>query len=332
VRHSRFEARIAARGANFPALCQAQLATGQFGAVPQPAAGQIVQTTGGNPNLDPEVAKTYTFGVVLQPSPVPGLTATVDYFNIRVTGAITAPAVSDIINGCFSPTNTSPTDSSCLAIQRNPLSGALSGPTDGSFRGVFRGSSNFGTIETSGIDFGLNYRRDVGPVNLSVSSNLTYTEKNLFQATPLSINRECVGFYSTACGNPQPEWQWNVRTTVGLESGTDVSLFWRHLGAVKVEPVAPTPQVFGGIPTTGGPATVFADFRSIPSYDYFDLSFRQAVGDNLQLTFTVQNLFDKDPPNVGNTIGGTGPNSGNTFPSVYDALGRRYTAAVRLKF
>jgi iron complex outermembrane recepter protein len=325
-------AAVAGRGANFTALCQSQLAPGQFGAVPQPAAGQIVQTTGGNTNLQPEVAKTYTFGAVIQPSVVKGLALTVDYFNIKVSDAITAPAVSDIINGCFSPTNTNASDPSCLAIQRNPLSGALSGPTDGSFRGVFRGSSNLGTIKTSGIDFGLDYRRDIGPVNVAIKSNLTYTFDNLFQATPLSINRECIGYYSTACGNPQPEWQWNVRTTFGFGKGSDVSVLWRHIGGVNVEPVAPTPQIFGGRPTTGGPATVFADFRSIPAYNYIDLSLRQAVGDHLQLTFTVQNLFDKDAPDVGNTIGGTGPNSGNTFPSVYDAIGRRFTAAVRLKF
>jgi iron complex outermembrane recepter protein len=322
-------AAVTARGANFPALCQSQVAAGQFGNIPAPAAGQIVQTTGGNPNLDPEVANTYTFGVVLEPQPIPGLSFTADYFNIKVKGAVSAPSVADVVNGCFSAVSI---PAACAAIQRNPLTGSLSGPTDGSFRGVFRGASNLGTIETSGVDIGLNYRRDVGPVNLSVSSNVTYTIENLFQATPTSINRECVGYYSVSCGNPQPEWQWNVRATVGFEGGSDLSLLWRHLDSVEVEPLAPTPQVFGGQPTTGGPANIVGAYRSIPSYDYFDLSYRQSIGDNLQLTFTVQNMFDKDPPDVGNTIGGTGPNSGNTFPSVYDALGRRFTAAVRLKF
>jgi hypothetical protein len=46
----------------------------------------------------------------------------------------------------------------------------------------------------------------------------------------------------------------------------------------------------------------------------------------------VQNLLDKDPPDVGNTIGTTTFNSGNTYPSVYDPLGRRYTVGVNLRF
>lgn len=331
-------AMVTGRGANFPALCQTQLAAGQFGNVPAPAAGQIVQTTGGNPNLSPETADSFTVGFVVEPRFVPGLSITADYFDIDITDAISAPSVSDAIGNCFSATNTNPLNPGCTLIQRNPLTGGLSGPTDGSFTGVTLPTTNDGVIETNGFDIGLNYQNDFGLVRLTVNGSLTYTLNTLFQASPISINRQCVGFFSVACsgatppGNPQPELQWNLRTTVGFGEGTDVSVLWRHLGGVDVEPVAPTPQVFGGVPTTGGPATVFADFRSISAFDYFDLSVRQSILENVQLTFTVQNLFDRDPPLVGNTIGGTGPNSGNTFPSVYDALGRRYTAAVRLKF
>jgi iron complex outermembrane recepter protein len=328
-------ATVAANNPNAPALCQAQLRPGQFGNVPVPNAGQIVQTTGGNPNLQPEVANTLTAGVVFEPSFAPGLTVTADYFDIVINGAITAPAVGDVVGGCFNATNTDPNNASCLALQRNPLTGSLSGPTDGSFRGVFRGSSNFGRIKTNGIDLGITYKRDIGSVRFKLESNLTYTISNLFWSvvtSPTAINRECANFYSVNCGNPQPKWQWNARTTFGFGTGTDVSMLWRHLGGVQVEPLAPSPQVFGGKPTTGGPANIVGAYRKISSYNYFDLSVRQTIMDNLQITGTVQNLFDKNPPDVGNSIGGTGPNSGNTFPSVYDALGRRFTIAVRLKF
>jgi len=50
------------------------------------------------------------------------------------------------------------------------------------------------------------------------------------------------------------------------------------------------------------------------------------------VTMTVQNLLNKKPPIVGNTIGSTTYNSGNTFPSTYDALGRRYAVSAKLKF
>ena len=74
------------------------------------------------------------------------------------------------------------------------------------------------------------------------------------------------------------------------------------------------------------------DFGKIPSYDWFDLSLRFNVNDNLTFTAAVQNLFDKDPPVVGSSIGSTSYNSGNTYPSTYDALGRRFAVSARIKF
>jgi outer membrane receptor protein involved in Fe transport len=56
------------------------------------------------------------------------------------------------------------------------------------------------------------------------------------------------------------------------------------------------------------------------------------ITDNLTLTLTVQNLLDKQPPLTGATIGSTSFNSGNTFPSTYDVLGRRYAASVKVSF
>ena len=57
-----------------------------------------------------------------------------------------------------------------------------------------------------------------------------------------------------------------------------------------------------------------------------------SLTDNVTMTLTVQNLMNKKPPIVGNTIGNTSYNSGNTYPSTYDALGRRYAVSAKLKF
>ncbi len=74
------------------------------------------------------------------------------------------------------------------------------------------------------------------------------------------------------------------------------------------------------------------DFGKIRAYDWFDLTVRFNVTDNFTMSATVQNLLDKDPPVVGSSIGSTAFNSGNTFPSTYDALGRRFAVSARLKF
>ena len=74
------------------------------------------------------------------------------------------------------------------------------------------------------------------------------------------------------------------------------------------------------------------NFGKIGAYDWFDLALRFGVSENFDLTMTVMNLFDKQPPITGSTIGTTSFNSGNTYPSTYDALGRRFAVGGRLKF
>ena len=73
-------------------------------------------------------------------------------------------------------------------------------------------------------------------------------------------------------------------------------------------------------------------FRTIKAYSWFDLTTRWEVSKNFDLTMSVFNLFDKKPPVVGGTVGSTSYNGGNTYPSSYDALGRRYAVSARLKF
>lgn len=325
-------AEIQARGSNFQALCLAQLSAvgapgSLLGTIPGPAAGQIQSTQGGNPDLDPETAKTTTIGLVYTPSFIPNVAMSIDYFNIKITDAITTPSQSDVIDGCFQAASLS---NLCSQIFRNPLTGSLSGPADTTF-GPVLALSNLGTLETSGIDVNLTAAHDFDLGRLSVAFSGTWTDEFLFQATPLSINRDCLGYYSTSCGTPLPEFSANTRFTFSTDS-TDVSLLWRYISSTEVEPLAPSPQRPVGSPTTAGPANIVGAYRSIPSYNWFDLAVRHKVVDNLTLTATVQNLLDKDPPDVGNSMSTPANNSGNTFPTLYDPLGRRVTVGFNLSF
>ena len=57
-----------------------------------------------------------------------------------------------------------------------------------------------------------------------------------------------------------------------------------------------------------------------------------SVGEWLTVRAYISNLLDKDPPVVGNEAADTRSNSGNTFPSVFTALGRTYSLGVNLRF
>jgi iron complex outermembrane receptor protein len=309
--------------ANLRAVCLAQGATaGQIGAILAPSAGQINSTGGGNLNLGPEKSNSYSFGVVLQPADlISNLSLSVDYYNIKITGAITQPTVGDAISACFGNiTAASATNPACTVIRRNPNTGGLDGPAN-TTPGVFLTLSNLGKLATSGIDVVMNYSYDFDWAKLSLAVNGNWTEKSTFQATPSGTNRECTGYYSTNCASLQPKWQTSARATLSF-SAIDLSLLWRHIDGFKQEP----DDVING----NGP--VFADFAKIKPFNYFDFSTRVGVSDNVTITFVVQNLLDKKPPIVGNTVGSTTYDSGNTYPSTYDALGRKYGISAKLKF
>jgi outer membrane receptor protein involved in Fe transport len=328
------------------AICLAQGATlGNIASIPEPISGQVLATAGGNLNIKPEKSDSYTVGVIVQPAAIPNFSISADYYNIKVKRAITTPTPGDVIAACFgsdvfNPPAGASTTAACTSISRDPLTGGLSGDPNTS-SGLPLALSNSGSLETDGIDVSANWKGDIGFAELALSftGNYTFNSKfNAFVANPDSINRECVGFYSTNCGSLQPEFQWSQRTTLSFDT-VDVSLLWRHLSSFKQEPLDADP-VSGSGPFFNGtiPATVQGvggrteDFGKISAYDYFDLSVRWGLTDDIALTFTVQNLFDKAPPITGNNAGPTSFNSGNTYPSTYDALGRRYGMALRAKF
>ncbi|WP_034160851.1 TonB-dependent receptor domain-containing protein [Sphingomonas sp. ERG5] len=349
------------------AVCLAQGAPlSSIGAIANPTSGQANATTAGGTYLRPETSNSFTAGVVLQPRFIPGLSITADYYNISIKNAISQPTPGDLITGCFG-NNTgfaaNVANPICGLFTRNPVTGGLDGDPS-TTPGLIFPSSNSGHVLTDGIDLGINYRKNLGFAKLNMSFTGNWTRRSIFQALvpgsiippgyrgaggplPVTLRRECVGFYSQNCGSPgsagpsssagslQPEFTWSHRTTLTF-GDIDFSVLWRHLSAMKAEPGTTTFKGIIGADRPAGTSGVLegqkVDFGKIPAYNYFDLAARFGVGDHLDLTFTVMNLFDKAPPIVGGTIGSTSFNSGNTYPSTYDTLGRRFAVGARVKF
>ena len=296
---------------------------GEIGTVAAPSSGQINTLTGGNPALGPEEAKTKTLGFVWEP--IPKMAVSLDYYQIDITKAVSSKSTSDVLSECYDATKNPGFvfNDSCAAIGRNTINGTFNG---GEARGVATPQSNLGVQSTSGFDVNATYRigmKDFGmPTmgNVDVGFAFTRVQKYEFQATPASVNRDCLGFYSTACNGivsaPVFKNKFSQRTTWNM--GTfSVGYNWRYMSAVDEEP--------------GG--TVFLPaFAHIKAYNYIDLSAVYNVTKNLRLNLAINNAGDKQPPIVGGTIGGTGPNSGNTFPQTYDTVGRYFSFGATLKF
>ncbi|EZP54201.1 TonB-dependent receptor domain-containing protein [Sphingomonas sp. RIT328] len=331
--------------ANLALACRNQGApASSIGSISEPISGQPNVTGGGNPDIRPEIAKTYTVGVVIQPrGVVPGLSVAVDYFNIKIENAIAFATPADILSACFGSSPASITaaqaaSSACTSIRRNSADGSLSG-SSASVAGLPQPLTNRGRLRTDGIDLNANYKRTLGEIGLDVGFQGTWTNHNYFRASETSYDRDCVGYFSTSCASIQPAFAWNQRTSLSFGPGT-LSLLWRHIGAVKYEALAPdaalrqvTTPLFSGVVT--GPTPLAGgtyNFNRIGAYNYLDLSAQVEVNDHLTFTFGVRNMLNKKAPLVGSTAGSTSFNSGNTYPSTYDVLGRLFNVSGKLRF
>ena len=335
--------------ADLRAVCIAQGApVGTIGSITNPTAAQANILAGGNLDLKPEKANTWTLGVVFVPEFLPKFSMSVDYYNIRIKDVIGAATPGDLIEACFGNiTAASVTNPDCLVIQRNPLTGGLDGDP-ATTPGLFGPTTNLGELFTDGVDLIANYKTSVGFGDLALSFVGNWTRNSEFNSNvdnPNSFFRECAGYYSVNCsftGSIQPKLQFSQRTTLTMGK-IDLSLLWRWIDAVKYEPRQFADDLAAAedaeCDLTGGPdgpdpdgCLVDPEFRKIPAEHYFDLTARFNATDNMTFTFTVQNLFDNQPKVVGNTIGSTTFNSGNIYPSTYDSLGRRYAVSAKLKF
>lgn len=321
-------------------VCIAQGASPSvIGFIQVPTAGQANATVGGNPLLVPEKSNSWTAGFVLSPKKIANLNISVDYYNIVVTDAISSPTPGDALDACFGAGNLSVSNPACVGptgIKRDFVTGSLSGdPT--TTGGLFLASTNQGRLETAGIDFTLNWSYPINDdMTFNFGMNGNWTQKLKFQASPTSINRECVGYFSENCGSLAPSF--GFFNTYGLTwKDIDFAILHRYISSMEQEPLDADPAQ-GGSPNfvgklTGGTlAGQEVNFREIPAKNYLDFSVGFNFTENLYVAFLISNLLNTDPPLVGSEAGSTAYNSGNTFPSTYDALGRRFSMTARLRF
>ena len=293
---------------------------GQIGALAQPSAGQINILAGGNPNLSPEEADTTTIGFVFEPAFAKGLTMSLDYYKITIEKAVSNATAAQVNNGCYLANPGFTFNTLCGLINRSPVDGTLNGQSS---RGIVTSQSNLGTIWTAGWDLGVNYRLSLKDIGLSpalgrldIGVNATQVTKWEIQTIPGVPLLDCLGYYGNSCGGPTYKTKFNQRTVWNVGDWA-FQYNWRYVGKATEEP--------------GG--TVYpADVSTIKAYSYIDATVDWNVTKNFKLKLSVTNLFDKQPPLVGSTIGTTSTNSGNTFPAWYDPVGRYYTVGATLKF
>ena len=305
-----------------------------YGHVAPNPSGQYNTLSGGNTSLKPESSDTWTLGAVLTPRMLPGFTLSVDYFDIKVNNLIQALDPGVEINACATQ------GLFCNLIHRTPQNGYTLWL--GTIGYEDNRTLNLGFLKTSGIDFDLNYRLPLSSFHMdqfgSVSFHLTGTYLMSLVTDPgvpvkdasgkVFTSYDCTGLYGeTQCSTPNPQWRHQARLTWNTPwSGLQVSGAWRYFGAVDFQAPALNPYFAGG-------ASGAADAH-LAAQSYFDLAAEVKLHDHYTVRLGVNNIFDKEPPIIGSAAGGTANAlyNGNTYPGVYDSLGRYGFIALQADF
>jgi len=315
-----------AAGAQNPAPLAACLNTGivaaQYGVIPQCPSGQCAVLNGGNPDLTPETAKTFTVGFTARPAFIRGFTASVDYYKIDLTDVIGAIPLGVILQRCLDTGD----DQFCSQIVR-AQNGILFGTTTGAGGYIVGTSVNVGAAKASGVDVQAGYvlpLEDWGVDRwggISVNFTGSYLLKASTTPFPGDEPYDCAGLFGPQCQTLNPRWRHTMRVTWSTPWDVTASLTWRYIHSMTFEQDT-------NEPTIGTGATNPFNHK-LPQRSYLDLSALWNVNDMFAVRGGVNNVLDQDPPLVNNRISQTG--SPNSYPT-YDLLGRRLFVGITAKF
>ena len=299
--------------ASFEECARTGVTADQYGSILDVISGQTQSLTGGNPQLDPESSDTWTFGVVYQPIFAPGLSISIDYFDITVEDYIAAGiAAQTTLDNCLATGD--PTF--CDLITRGPGGTLRSGFAGTGFEAT---NLNIAELKTSGIDGQVRYSTDIGGAGrLLFDYAATYLDTFDYVPFPGGDPVVCAGFSDNSCLNPVNS-QYRHRLQMIWESNFDVDfqVAWRYFSEV---------DAFGEEDV--GPDESFID-DNLPAVNYVDLSAFFQVNDIITFRAGVLNVLNEQPP----VSASSGPplGNGNTYPTVYDT-GRQFFAGVNFRF
>lgn len=279
----------------------------EYGKITECPADTCVELYGGNPNLKPEKAKTITAGFVLTPTDLDGLTVSVDYFRIKVDKYISSVDPSVIISQCIETGD----DFYCSLFHRDHSAGGILFGTNGY---VVSTNVNTGYLKTSGFDLGFNYRLPTDSWgNFDFDMMGTYLIDKITEPLPGLGTYDCKGLFGPTCGEPSPAWRHNFRVSWQLPNHTTtISLGWRYFGRVSLSSNTNNSYLAGTTSIING---------HISDYSWFDLAASYAVSEDITLRAGINNILDKTPPAIDYGLLSSFGN-GNTYPGVYDPMGR----------
>lgn len=259
--------------------------------------GSTIKTgVGGNPDVKPETADTFTLGAVWQSPFADDLSVTLDYFNIEIEQAINSVAGSNMLRLCYS--DPIAYKAYCDNFERDADTHQVTS--------ILKRPMNAASEKVAGVDFNVKYQGYIEQAIIAINWNTTRLlthENTAFSGAETEVLLGKI----TADRGSFAKWKSNLNISTTLDA-LKLSYSIRYIGKADDE-------------NGGGPIG-----SSVPSIIYHDVQLNWAYSEALQLSAGIDNLFDKEPPYL------TSWNDANTDVFTYDTIGQRGYMKLRYAF
>lgn len=272
---------------------------------------------GGNPELTPETAETFTAGMVFDFDWLQGVQVSLDYFDLKVEDTIGDLQAS---LACYDVANTG--NAFCENITRDPV-------TYDVIR-VYEPVINRGLLEVEGVDTQINLESDLpagmaifdGSAGLSVDIVWTHMLKNAYQETSFGSVIDCAGTFAWPCQENRDTMTYPTdRVMLGAtyySGDLDIRVSARWIDEVE-NGLTRNGWVYGlNDLNLGNPIG--------KAKTYVDLGVGYRFNDTISGRLTIANLTETSPALI------TEASSGNTDPTLYDVFGRSYSLSLSMGF
>jgi len=318
----------------------------KYGSIAANSAGQYNQFVGGNVDLKPEDADTWTFGVVF--TPINDLRINLDWYDIKIQDTIGTIGAQTILDFCGKTGDAF----LCSLIHRsNPGQDLWRGSNPATSGFITNLTGNFGTTRYKGLDLGVNYGWDMwgGRFSTSLQGNYLLDQVTSPLASSDAIDSiveattyDCVGKINSHCQSPKWRHIANLRYS---RDWLTLNLRWRYFGSMDYVGDAGEdlftdkllcrndlgePDFIRNAANTKwivNPKGQCTGDGKLGAVNYIDLSASALVGEWGELTVGVNNVADKEPPLVGVSLAGNA-----NSPYGYDQAGRFFFASFTVKF
>ncbi|WNC69677.1 TonB-dependent receptor [Thalassotalea nanhaiensis] len=269
--------------------------------------GQVRAVVGGNPDLGPETADTFTVGLVVEP--LEGLSFTVDYYDIEIDNVVSSVSVGTKLDNCYAAGADGGVGGASVwcddSVQRNAI---------GDFDGVSATNANLSTWALEGIDTNIQYNFDAFGLDWSADWEASYIESWEITGFAGEEPVDYVGVALSGSGSI-PELKQNFSLRVSGENWTvGYNLMW--VDELETESTA--------WDETADPADYYD--TTADSFMSHNISGTYHINEHVTIRGGVDNFTDEEPPYYSDY------DDSNTDTTLYHYVGVNYYVGTTVTF